>query len=64
MLSEYAGYARDLMEILASANGAAGAGTSCEALGGLSRPTRGDATNHEVLRPFQGQYHDCTVRCP
>lgn len=54
MLSERAGAgcALGLIEISASANGAAGAGTSGEALGGLSSSTRTAATIRNVLRPF------------
>jgi hypothetical protein len=59
MLSERAGagcalglIALGLIEILASANGVAGAGTSGEALGGLSSSTRTAATIRNVLRPF------------
>jgi len=40
------------------------AGTSDEALGGLSSPTRSDATNREVFGPFQPEYEDCDVMCP
>src|ERR1700687_2936155 len=47
-----AGEAPGLIEILASANGAGGAGISGEALGGLSNPTRSVATNRDVSRPF------------
>jgi len=66
MLSERAGAgcALGLIEISASANGAAGAGTSGEALGGLSSSTRTAATIRNVLRPFHPKFRDWAVECP